>query len=169
MSSWIWSGGGVAEIESVPLYTKLVFEAPRLNLWSGFFRKMCLTWSLQGSFCKVVWGRKTHSAGKKIYPFFLRGDIPKENKHFQKKILSQPLQELFPWTTGSGDTRLDAAIGCNKEDVFKKLRAGIQPRWADHQDAFNKEDIFKMSRLPLLPLNISSDETHLCLGCDIAC
>jgi len=38
------------------------------------------------------------------------------------------VQELFPWTTGSGDTRQDAAVGCNKEDVFKKLRAGIQPR-----------------------------------------
>merc|ERR1719397_1869474 len=68
------------EIEPVPLYTKLVFEAPR------------------EAFAK------------------LSGD----GKH--------TVQELFPWTTGSGDTRQDAAVGCNKEDVFKKLRAGIQPR-----------------------------------------
>jgi len=38
------------------------------------------------------------------------------------------VQELFPWTTGSGDTRPEAVVGCNKEDVLKKLRAGIQPR-----------------------------------------
>ena len=74
------------EIESVPLYTKLVFEAPRLSPWS-VLSEHCwpclhinLTWSLQGSICQVVRGWKAHSAGERTCPCCLKDNFRKKSK-----------------------------------------------------------------------------------------